>query len=76
MKNLFQASDSLQLAAYRHIKYNGVYQIDYISEHAFKCIMNHFSIHITGKQLIVHYLQEDGFFLSCDALESIQVERL
>ncbi|MER1986103.1 MAG: hypothetical protein ABS949_05875 [Solibacillus sp.] len=76
MKKLFQTTDSLQLSAYRHIKYSGAYEIDYISEQAFKCIMTSFSIHITGKQLIVHYLQEDGFFLSCDAIESIHVERV
>lgn len=76
MKKLFQASDSLQLSANRHIKYSGAYDIESITEQAFTCIMTSFSVHITGKQLKVHYLQEDGFFLSCDAIESIHIERI
>ena len=76
MKNIFQTSDSLQLSANRHIKYSGAYDIGFVSERAFSCMMATFSVHITGEQLTVHYLQEDGFFLSCDAIESIHIERL
>lgn len=75
MKKLFQTADVLQLSAQRHIKYSGAYQIGAISEQEFSCIIGHFSIHIIGK-CVVHYLQEDGFFLSCDAIESIHLQRL
>ena len=76
MRKLFQTGDMLELSAYRHIKYSGAYKINYISEQSFGCSLDSFSIHITAKQLAVHYLQEDGFFLSCDAIESIHLERL
>ena len=66
----------MQLSKFQHLKYNGPYEVELISDTIFDCIVEAFSIHITGKQLVVHYIQEDGFFLSCDAIESVRVERI
>lgn len=73
---MFQTGQILQLTQFHHVKYSGPYHVELISETIFHCIMEAFSIHITGKELSVHYMQEDGFFLSCNAIESVRIERL
>ncbi|MEK4230043.1 RNA methyltransferase [Solibacillus sp. FSL H8-0538] len=76
MKKLFQTEQMLQLNRFEVMKYSGDYTIQSITEQQCTCIIKPFSVHITGKELAVKYLQEDGFIILCEELQSFTIERL
>lgn len=76
LKKLFETEQMLQLNRFEVMKYSGDYTIQLITEQQCNCIIKPFSVHITGKELAVQYLKDDGFIILCKELHSLTIERL
>jgi len=76
LRKLFQTEQILQVNRFEILKYSGPYEVLSITDQHYHCIIKPFSVHITGKQLSVQYLNDDGFIVSCEGLKSLQIEQL
>ncbi|ATP39465.1 RNA methyltransferase [Solibacillus sp. R5-41] len=76
MKKLFPAEPTLKISNAEKIRYNGTYQIRNITTEQYECVIEQFHMNVTGKEIAVQFLQEDGFLLTCKSLQKITIERI
>lgn len=76
MKKLFPAEPTLKISNAEKIRYNGPYQIRNITTEQYECVFEQFHMNVTGKEIAVQFLQEDGFLLTCNSLQKITIERI
>ncbi|MEG0381278.1 MAG: RNA methyltransferase [Kurthia sp.] len=76
MKKLFPAEPTLKISNAEKIRYNGTYQIRNITTEQYECVIEQFQMNVTGKEIAVQFLQEDGFLVTCKSLQKITIERI
>ncbi|MEG0471923.1 MAG: RNA methyltransferase [Solibacillus sp.] len=76
MKRLFPTEPALKISNAEKIRYTGTYQIRNITTEQYECIIDQFQMNVTGKEIAVQFLQDDGFLLTCKSLQKITIERM